>query len=92
MAIREGIETGTHTNKQLLSQLLEVLVVPQDRDEPLESGKLAVYSEQEQHDEEEHSPEGSHGHVDQSLCEDHKGQTRALGYLMGEGNRRVVHS
>ncbi len=69
------------TNDYLLAQLADALVVHEDGDESLDSGKLAVHPKEKQHDEEEDRPQGGQRHPDQRLCEDDERQTRALGHL-----------
>ena len=55
--------TALHTNNDLLPDLGDTFVVTDDRDQRLEASKLAVQSQEEQHEEEQRGPEWSTGHV-----------------------------
>ena len=60
------------TNEKFLSHLLYRADVPDDGNDSLHGSKLAVQSEEKQHDEEQHGPEWSTGHVEQGLREDYE--------------------
>lgn len=75
------IHVKSCTDKKLLSDLLEHLDVPEDSDDALHGGKLAVQTEEKQHDEEEDGPEWSTRHVQQGLREDNECKTRTFRHL-----------
>ncbi len=69
--------TGNDAPRHLESEIEE------RGNDALDGSEHGSYAEREQHEEEEHRPDGTARHADDGLGEDHERQARALRLLLG---------